>query len=103
MDRGGRAPGSAPEAGRPRRRCAAHTTPYDLVLSGDLANLDALDRTDAAKLAATRRLRDAIYSAEFKQFIRDITGCGELSETADLSCNVYAQASKKRVVGGGEE
>ncbi len=34
---------------------------------GDLANMDALDKEVAQKLASLRRLRDAIYSDSFKQ------------------------------------
>jgi hypothetical protein len=40
-----------------------------------LANLDNLPQEQAAKLPSVRRLRDAIYSPEFRNFISQITGC----------------------------
>ena len=36
-------------------------------------------------------LRDVIYSKEFRDFISDITGCNDLTERVDCSCNAYAQ------------
>jgi Rps23 Pro-64 3,4-dihydroxylase Tpa1-like proline 4-hydroxylase len=59
--------------------------------TGDLANLDALDEEQRAKLPALAALRAALYSPRFRAFVRAITGCGELDgEKTDLSCNVYA-------------
>lgn len=64
---------------------------FKVFQTGDLANLQALDPESAAKLPALMKLRDAVYSDEFRAFIREITGCGELSTKTDCSCNVYAQ------------
>eukprot|EP00879_Flechtneria_rotunda_P017131 GHRR01017941.1.p1 GENE.GHRR01017941.1~~GHRR01017941.1.p1 ORF type:complete len:466 (+),score=131.78 GHRR01017941.1:259-1656(+) len=64
---------------------------FKVFQTGDLANMDALDPESASKLPALMALRDAIYSQEFRGFVRDITGAGELSNKTDLSCNVYAQ------------
>ncbi|WIA40768.1 hypothetical protein OEZ86_004448 [Tetradesmus obliquus] len=64
---------------------------FKVFQTGDLANMDALDPESAAKLPALMALRGAIYSPEFRQFVEDITGVGDLSDKTDLSCNVYAQ------------
>jgi Rps23 Pro-64 3,4-dihydroxylase Tpa1-like proline 4-hydroxylase len=37
------------------------------------------------------RLRDALYSQQFRSFVQSVTGCGELSGKTDCSCNVYAK------------
>lgn len=59
--------------------------------TGDLANLDALDEEQRAKLPALSALRAALYSEPFRAFVRAATGCGELDgHKTDLSCNVYA-------------
>lgn len=47
---------------------------FKMFQTGDLANLDALPPEQAAKLPTVRRLRDAIYAPEFRQFISHITG-----------------------------
>eukprot|EP00775_Hariotina_reticulata_P007350 gene7350-7561_t len=65
---------------------------FKVFQTGDLANMDALDPDSAAKLPNLMKLRGAIYSSRFRQFVEDITGVGQLSgEKTDLSCNVYAQ------------
>lgn len=63
---------------------------FKMFQTGDLANLDRLDAEQAAKLPTVRRLRDAIYSPEFRDFISSITGCGDLSDQTDCACNVHA-------------
>lgn len=60
-----------------------------MLQTGDLANMDKLDPESAAKLPTVRALRDAIYTPEFRQFISDITGCGELSDKTDCACNIH--------------
>ncbi|PIA18682.1 hypothetical protein COEREDRAFT_70042 [Coemansia reversa NRRL 1564] len=47
--------------------------------SGDLANLDGLGATERNRLSSLRKLRDALYSQEFRAFVSEITGCGPLS------------------------
>ena len=47
---------------------------FKMLQTGDLANLDALDPASAAKLPGLLRLRDAIYSPQFRAFISGITG-----------------------------
>ncbi|KAJ1718953.1 putative component of NuA3 histone acetyltransferase complex, partial [Coemansia biformis] len=46
--------------------------------SGDLANLDGLPDGEQSQLPCLRRLRDAIYSREFRDFVSAVTGCGPL-------------------------
>lgn len=58
--------------------------------TGDLGNLSKLDPDAAAKLPSLMALKAALYSDAFRSFIRDVTGCGELSDQTDCSCNVYA-------------
>jgi len=39
----------------------------------------------AAKMPGLIALRDALYSDDFKSWVQDVTGCGELSDkVADL-------------------
>mmetsp|Transcript_31041 Transcript_31041/g.68891 ORF Transcript_31041/g.68891 Transcript_31041/m.68891 type:complete len:719 (-) Transcript_31041:853-3009(-) len=63
---------------------------FKVFQTGDLGNLDKLDKDIAKKLPTLMRLKEALYSPEFRAFVREITGCGELSEKTDCSCNVYA-------------
>ncbi|KAI3435904.1 hypothetical protein D9Q98_001962 [Chlorella vulgaris] len=63
---------------------------FKMFQTGDLANLDALPPEQAAKLASVFRLRQAIYSPDFRSFISQVTGCGELSDQTDCACNVHA-------------
>lgn len=63
---------------------------YKIHQSGDLANLDGLEDDALAKLPSLLRLRDAIYSQAFRDYISHITGCGPLSaRKTDLAINVY--------------
>jgi hypothetical protein len=53
-----------------RHASSTHQAPA----AGDLANMDSLEPENVAKLSNLLALRDAIYSQEFRGFIRDITG-----------------------------
>ncbi|KAJ2779657.1 putative component of NuA3 histone acetyltransferase complex [Coemansia interrupta] len=60
--------------------------------SGDLANLDGLPEAEKRQLPSLQRLRDAIYSQEFRDFVSKVTGCGPLSGSrTDMSTNRYKQ------------
>ncbi|KAI7825872.1 Oxoglutarate and iron-dependent oxygenase degradation C-term-domain-containing protein [Kickxella alabastrina] len=60
--------------------------------SGDLANLDGLPEEEKQQLPSLQKLRDAIYSQEFRDFISAVTGCGPLSGSrTDMSTNRYKQ------------
>ncbi|KAK3629042.1 putative component of NuA3 histone acetyltransferase complex [Elasticomyces elasticus] len=72
-----------------------HFTPketdiYKIHQSGDLANLDGLDPTALAKLPSLLKLRDALYGAEFRQWVQEVSGAGALSgKKTDMAVNVY--------------
>lgn len=72
-----------------------HFTPketdiYKIHQSGDLANLDGLDDGALEKLPSLLRLRDAMYSADFRKYVATITGSGELSgRKTDMAINIY--------------
>ncbi|KAJ3014218.1 hypothetical protein HKX48_005285 [Thoreauomyces humboldtii] len=64
---------------------------YKVHQTGDLANLDGLDKEELAKLSSLFSLRNALYSAEFRSFLANVTGCGPLSgKKMDMSINTYA-------------
>lgn len=63
---------------------------YRIHQSGDLANLDGLDDAALEKLPSLLRLRDAMYSSQFRKYVSTITGSGELSgRKTDMAINVY--------------
>ncbi|CAM0138923.1 putative component of NuA3 histone acetyltransferase complex [Umbelopsis sp. WA50703] len=63
---------------------------YKVHQTGDLANLDGLPKEELDKLPSIFKLRNAIYSQDFRDFISHITGCGPLSGSkADMSINNY--------------
>ncbi|KAK1070067.1 putative component of NuA3 histone acetyltransferase complex [Friedmanniomyces endolithicus] len=72
-----------------------HFTPketdiYKIHQSGDLANLDGLDPAALAKLPSLLKLRDALYGAEFRKCVQDVSGAGALSgRKTDMAVNVY--------------
>ncbi|OLL22346.1 Prolyl 3,4-dihydroxylase ofd1 [Neolecta irregularis DAH-3] len=57
----------------------------------DLANLSALSVADAQKLPALLKLRAALYSSQFREFVQTITSCGELNDSVDMSINLYSK------------
>lgn len=67
---------------------------YKIQQSGDLANLDGLDSAQLTHLPSLVKLRDALYSAEFRSFLEDVTGAGKLSgKKADMAINIYTPGS----------
>ncbi|KAJ1959715.1 putative component of NuA3 histone acetyltransferase complex, partial [Dipsacomyces acuminosporus] len=65
---------------------------YKYHQSGDLANLDGLPEEEKRQLPNLQKLRDAIYSQEFRDFVSKVTGCGPLSGSrTDMSTNRYKQ------------
>ena len=64
---------------------------YKVLQTGDLANLDGLPEEELKQLHHLKTLKDELYSNEFRSFIQEITGCGELTDKTDCSCNIYAQ------------
>lgn len=60
--------------------------------TGDLASLSFLDAEQLALLPSLIRLRDCLYSPEFRNFVRTVTRCGPLSgRKQDMSVNTYKQ------------
>ncbi|KAF2858922.1 hypothetical protein K470DRAFT_220124 [Piedraia hortae CBS 480.64] len=72
-----------------------HFTPketdiYKIHQSGDLANLDGLDPTALKRLPSLLKLRDALYSREFRHWISRVSGSGPLSgQKTDMAVNIY--------------
>ncbi|CDM33172.1 hypothetical protein DTO013E5_5647 [Penicillium roqueforti] len=65
---------------------------YKIFQSGDLANLDGLDDSSLSKLPSLLKLRDAIYSARFREYLSSVTGSGKLSgQKTDMAINVYTE------------
>ncbi|KAI5283813.1 hypothetical protein KEM55_001350, partial [Ascosphaera atra] len=63
---------------------------YRIFQSGDLANLDGLDDSSLAKLPSLLKLRDALYSQQFRSYLSEVTGSGPLSgKKTDMAINVY--------------
>ncbi|EEH21498.1 hypothetical protein PABG_03714 [Paracoccidioides brasiliensis Pb03] len=63
---------------------------YKIFQSGDLANLDGLDDDSLSKLPSLLDLRDALYSAPFRNYLSEVTGAGKLSGIkTDMAINVY--------------
>lgn len=63
---------------------------YKIFQSGDLANLDGLDDASLSRLPSLLQLRDALYSPQFRKYLGEITGSGELSgRKTDMAINVY--------------
>jgi len=50
---------------------------YKVLQTGDLANLDGLDKNSLGQLPHLKRLRDTIYSKEFRTFVESVAGLGE--------------------------
>ncbi|KAL4892570.1 Oxoglutarate and iron-dependent oxygenase degradation C-term-domain-containing protein [Aspergillus ambiguus] len=63
---------------------------YKIFQSGDLANLDGLDDDSLSKLPSLLKLRDAMYSARFREYISGVTNSGKLSgRKTDMAINIY--------------
>lgn len=72
-----------------------HFTPketdiYRIFQSGDLANLDGLPESALKRLPSLLRLRDALYSPDFRSWISTVSGAGPVSgKKTDMAINVY--------------
>ena len=63
---------------------------YKVNQTGDLANMSGLDAEERERLGALMKVRDSLYSSEFRSLLDKITGCGKLSGTkTDMSTNLY--------------
>lgn len=67
---------------------------YRIHQSGDLANLSNLDADSLRHLPSLVRLRDALYSSDFREWVSAVTGAGKVSgEKTDMAVNVYTPGS----------
>ena len=67
---------------------------YKIHQSGDLANLDGLDKDSLKQLPALFELRNAMYSQEFRRYLSGITDSGPLSgKKTDMAINIYTPGS----------
>ncbi len=63
---------------------------YKIHQSGDLANLDGLGDSSLHLLPSLIKLRDALYSPAFRQYVAAVAGAGPLSgRKTDMAINVY--------------
>eukprot|EP01147_Barroeca_monosierra_P008427 gene8427-10216_t len=66
---------------------------FKLYQTTDLANIDETQPELSKKLPTLLELRDQLYSQEFRDFISDVTGCGELTDRVDMAASAYAHGS----------
>ena len=65
---------------------------FKLYQTQDLANITPETQPElASKLPNLIKLRNALYSKEFRQFISSITGCPELTDRVDMAASAYSQ------------
>lgn len=65
---------------------------YKVFQSGDLANLSGLDWDDLSRLPSVFKLREALYSQEFRDLVSEVTQAGKLSGVkTDMSINTYTK------------
>jgi prolyl 3-hydroxylase /prolyl 3,4-dihydroxylase len=66
---------------------------FKLFQTMDLASLElpTNNNNNNSSIAHIVALRDALYSAEFRAFLSEVTECGELTDRVDMSANVYGQ------------
>ncbi|KAH8834198.1 Oxoglutarate and iron-dependent oxygenase degradation C-term-domain-containing protein [Flagelloscypha sp. PMI_526] len=66
---------------------------YKIQQTGDLASLNYLEASQLALFPNLLALRNALYSAEFRSFLRAVTGCGPLSGIKqDMSIAQYTKS-----------
>ncbi|WWD06264.1 hypothetical protein V865_004353 [Kwoniella europaea PYCC6329] len=69
---------------------------YSIQQTPDLSSLDPAHLPDETleALPMTTRLKNALYSEEFRNLVREVTGCGPLSgKKTDLSAGLYTTGS----------
>lgn len=65
---------------------------YKVNQTGDLANLEGLDADELSKLSSLAKLKEAMYSKEFRDLLSYVTQSGPLSgRKQDMSINLYTQ------------
>ena len=63
---------------------------FKLFQTLDLANIKHSDEI-APTVQQLLSLRDSIYSQEFREFVSEVTGCGELTDRVDCAANAYVK------------
>ena len=63
---------------------------YKLYQTTEMSRIISEHEQNRLLLGHLLQLRDAIYSKEFRSFIEEVTGCGELIDRTDLACNAYS-------------
>lgn len=67
---------------------------YRIHQSGDLANLSNLDQESLKRLPSLVKLRNALYSEQFRAWVSEVTGAGKVSgRKTDMAVNVYTPGS----------
>eukprot|EP00603_Paraphysomonas_imperforata_P004548 CAMPEP_0114423178 /NCGR_PEP_ID=MMETSP0103-20121206/6010_1 /TAXON_ID=37642 ORGANISM="Paraphysomonas imperforata, Strain PA2" /NCGR_SAMPLE_ID=MMETSP0103 /ASSEMBLY_ACC=CAM_ASM_000201 /LENGTH=708 /DNA_ID=CAMNT_0001591823 /DNA_START=53 /DNA_END=2179 /DNA_ORIENTATION=+ len=61
---------------------------FKLFQTGELGNITPDDEL-GQKMPELLKLRESIYSQEFRTFVQNITGCAELTDRVDFSGNAY--------------
>ncbi|KAF8550492.1 hypothetical protein OG21DRAFT_410256 [Imleria badia] len=65
---------------------------YKIGQTGDLASLSYLSDDQRALLPSLIAIRNALYSARFRAFLQEVTGCGPLSgKKQDMALNLYTR------------
>jgi Rps23 Pro-64 3,4-dihydroxylase Tpa1-like proline 4-hydroxylase len=64
---------------------------YKVNQTGDLKNLDGLEKEELDKLSSLMELRNNLYSKDFRDFIRNVLNCGPIGQSIDLSINKYTK------------
>lgn len=65
---------------------------FKLYQTCDLANIKSSDSI-AVEMPQLLALRDSIYSPAFRNFVIEVTGCGELIDRVDCAANAYVGGS----------
>ena len=63
---------------------------FKLYQTTDLANIDSSQPELSKKLPSLLKLRNALYSKEFREFVSKVTGCPELTDRVDMAASAYS-------------
>ncbi len=67
---------------------------FRLHQTGELANIDTLPSEQRTALSSISRLRDELYSTEFRKAVERVANCGPLNARVDCAANVYDRGSQ---------
>ena len=65
---------------------------FKVLQTGDLATIDSVNPEIVPKIPNLLKLRQAIYSPEFREMVQNMTGCAPLTDRIDCSANVYPRS-----------